>query len=303
MDIIGGNNNNTNAVPGQGVPPQPPLPDQMSSAQPQSVMPAGTDTLNQEAQNLAQGSDTTSNMQPLPQTDVTAMQPDLEPKKGGKGKTALIVLGSLLVVAAAAGAGWYIGNTSGKSTGRAEGRQQALEEFQDEATPATDELTDPADEGAELTLGELKDAEYKDESLEAEVGEQVTTNDGLVLMVTNIERNYKTDDANYKLDDTKELVKVNFLMGNITRNKPKDLSSFSFRLENSKGAQLTPENLASYDGKFDTVKIDPGTQSKGSVVYAVNKNEKPLTFTRSQVYRITNQNREVTTKVSVQVAK
>ena len=223
-------------------------------------------------------------------------------KRGGTGKTILMILLVVLLAAGAGAAGWFVGQAQGREQGKEEGRKAALAEFQQEAIEDETESPDSEDE-AQLQLGELKDPEYKNEELEGKIGEQITANDGLVLMVTNIERNFKVDDANYKLDDTKELVKVNFLLGNITKDKPKDLSSFSFRLENSRGAQLTPENIATYEGKFDTVKIDPGTQTKGSVIYAVSKDEKPLVFTRSQMYRITNQNSEVTTKINITIAE
>ena len=124
-----------------------------------------------------------------------------------------------------------------------------------------------------------------------------------MLKVVNIERNFKTDDANYKLDSSKELVKVNFLIGNRAKDKAKDIVNFNFRLENSVNAQLTPENIAQYTDKFDTVKLEPGGQSKGSIVYAVNKDEKPLKFVREQRYRISSENREVTIRTVVTVAK
>ena len=135
------------------------------------------------------------------------------------------------------------------------------------------------------------------------MGKQLQANDGFVIKVVNIERNFKSEDANYKLDTSKELVKVNFLIGNVDKSKSKDISSFNFRLENSAAAQLTPENVAGYEGKFDTVKLDPGGQASGSIVYAVNKDEKPLKFIREQRYRISSENREVTTRIVVSVAK
>ena len=76
-----------------------------------------------------------------------------------------------------------------------------------------------------------------------------------------------------------------------------------FRLEDSSGSKLTPENIADYPDKFDTAKLDPGVQVRGSIIYLVNKDDKPLKFIREQVYRITGQNREVTSRVIVTIAK
>lgn len=263
-------------------------------------MAAQQPTLNDQAPNLEAA------VPPAVPQNLTGQEPATSSKGkeastgSGKGKIILVSLVVVLLIVGAAGGGWFIGKNSGYSAGFAAGEKEAAAEFQKAAAGPSD----PDDlEEVQLELGELKEPEYKNESIEEAVGQQVTANDGLVLMVTNVERNFKTEDASYKLDDSKELVKVNFLLGNITKDRPKDISSFNFRLINSRGAQLTPENIADYEGKFDTIKIDPGTQVKASVIYAVDKNDKPLTFTRSQVYRITNQNTEVTTKISIKVAE
>jgi len=235
-------------------------------------------------------------------------QPDVEEEKQSSGtlKKVLLILGGTILILGLAGGAYYLGLTTGQAKGQKEAAanyQLKLAELQKDKAESTD-ATDATDaDTAKLDLGSLQDPKYIDETVEGEIGKQVSASDGLVLKVTNIERNFKSTDANYKLDTSKELVKVNFLIGNAAKDKPKDISSFNFRLENSSGAQLTPENIASYPDKFDTVKLDVGAQSKGSIVYAVNKNEKPLKFTRSQTYRISGQNKEVTTKISINIAK
>ncbi len=222
---------------------------------------------------------------------------------GGKGKTIiLIAIGSILTLALVAGA-FFIGNVSGKSAGR----KAADAEYQrKEANRQRQEAEDDAkqDDEAELDLGtELVEPKYSDENVEGDIGKQLTASDGLVLKVVNIERNFKTDDPNYKLDSTKELVKVNFLMGNIAKDKAKDITNFAFYLEDSSNARLTPQTIASYTDKFDTIKLDSGAQSKGSIVYLVNKDEAPLKFIREQRYRFAGENREVTTKTIINVAE
>lgn len=240
-------------------------------------------------------------IEPLP--DPAISEPTLPPAGGGKLKPILLGLLAVTLLAGLAAGAYFIGVANGKT----QGRNQAAAEFQNQqaARQAEEdaESEEPAEDEDELVLGELKDPEYKDETIEGEVGKQVASSDGLVLKVTNIERNFKSTDPNYRLDASKELVKVNFLLGNVTKNKPKDITSFSFRLSDSTGAQLTPENVAAYEGKFDTVKIDPGSQTTGAIVYAVNKDDKPLTFSREQRYRITGENREVTTRISIVVSE
>ncbi len=227
--------------------------------------------------------------------------------KSGTAKKVLLGLLAVVILLGLAGGGYFVGFTAGKSKGRteADAEYQAKQAQAQQEEAQKDETTDETDSAnsAELTLGDLKDPKYIDETIEGETGKQLSSSDGFVLKVVNIERNFKSTDANYKLDSSKELVKVNFLIGNVTKDKPKDISSFNFRLENSVNAQLTPENIAQYTDKFDTVKLEPGGQSKGSIVYAVNKDEKPLKFVREQRYRISTENREVTTRIVVTVAK
>ena len=244
----------------------------------------------------------------LPQTlNDPAQAPVTADGGSGKGevikKVLLIVLALVVLLGIAAGA-YFVGFTSGKTKGRTEAdaeyqRKQA--QLQKEA--AESEADTDAEGAAELKLGDLQDPKYVDETLEGEIGKQVSASDGFVLKVTNIERNFKSTDANYKLDSSKELIKVNFLIGNVSKDKAKDISSFNFRLENSTNALLTPENIADYPDKFDTAKLDPGAQTKGSIVYAVNKDEKPLKSVREQRYRISSENREVTTKTVITVAE
>lgn len=231
--------------------------------------------------------------------------PSPAPKNGAAKKVLMIVLG-VIVLLGLVGAGYFVGFSTGKSKGRteADAAYQAKEAKAQQQNAETDKSDDAdSDNKAELKLGDLKEPKYVDETIEGETGKQLSSSDGFVLKVVNIERNYKSTDANYKLDASKELVKVNFLIGNVTKDKPKDISSFNFRLENSVNAQLTPENIADYTDKFDTVKLEPGGQSKGSIVYAVNKDEKPLKFVREQRYRISSENREVTTRIVITVAK
>lgn len=223
---------------------------------------------------------------------------------GGKGKTiALIAIGSILVLAITVGA-FFVGNVTGKSAGRKAADAEYQKAEADRQRQEAESEAEQDEEEAQLDLGtELVEPKYVDENVEGDIGKQLTASDGLVLKVVNIERNFKTDDPNYKLDPTKELVKVNFLMGNIANDKPKDITSFAFHLLDSSNARLTPQSIASYTDKFDTIKLDQGAQAKGSIVYLVNKDEVPLKFVREQRYRFAGANREVTTKTIINVAE
>lgn len=253
------------------------------------------------------GSDAPTSVQlPSQQSSASSSTNGNAPKKSsGVAKKILLGLLVILIAAGLAGGGYFVGFSMGKSKGRTEAdaeyqRKQA--QAQQEAAEDEETSEEFADD-AELQLGDLKDPKYVDETIDGEIGKQVSASDGFVLKVTNIERNFTSTDPNYKLDSSKELVKVNFLIGNVTREKAKDIGSFNFRLENASNAQLTPENIASYENKFDTIKLEPGSQAKGSIVYAVNKNETPLKFVREQRYRISSENREVTTRIVITVAK
>ena len=83
-------------------------------------------------------------------------------------------------------------------------------------------LKKPKIKNQELDLKNLIEPKYVDETLDGEVSKQIQASDGFVLKVVNIERGFKSEDANYKLDTSKELVKVNFLIGNTDKSKSKD---------------------------------------------------------------------------------
>lgn len=326
MDIIGGQGSNRQQQPGA---PQPSsgMPPEGASPQPQGVAfrsidgqttpSVSTDASQGSSNNLSSLADSLANQPAQTQgvspdtSQPSAASPKPAKKKGKILKKVLIGFLAVALLAGAGAGGFFLGLTQGKSSGYDQGKKDALTEYQkqvskeDSETPATPSGNQevPDEIPAKLTLGNEVDPEYKEENLEGVVGRQITASDGLVMMVTSIERNFKTDDANYKLADGRELIKVNFLLGNIAKDKAKDISNFNFRLVNSKGAQLTPENIAKYENKFDTVKIDRKGQVTLAIVYAVDKGEKPLSFTRIQTYRLTSQNREVTTKMTVVLDK
>jgi hypothetical protein len=298
MDPIGGINPNPRLDNGQPQQvPQQPMQPQQNMMQQAAITPPTLESLGADLSSPIQMQNNQGSIEGI-------SAPGEAPHKGGAIKKILLILVGLIVLGGLVGGGYYLGHV----TGVTKGRTQADAEYQKKQAQlqqqqAEDEDTAPEEDETELKLGDLVEPKYIEETLEGETGKQISAGDGLVLRVTNIERNFKAEDPNYKLDSSKELIKVNFLIGNIAKDKAKDISSFNFRLENSASALLTPENIAAYTDKFDTVKLDPGAQAKGSIVYAVNKDEKPLKFVREQRYRISSENREVTTKTVITVAK
>ncbi len=237
---------------------------------------------------------------PDPMLSQPMADPGVPAQGGGKKKPLMILLSAILGIGLIGGAG-FAGYTMGKEAGK----QEAAAEFQQQqATEQEAATSQDQTQDVQLELGELTELNPKEESLKGTIGEQIDASDGFVLYVTNIERNFATNDTSYQLDDGKELVKVNFLMGNTTKDRPKDIKSADLYLEEKDGTKITPESrLSDYEGNFDTVTIEPGNQASGSIVFAVKKDAAPLVFVREQRYRITNQNKEVTTKISITVAE
>lgn len=236
--------------------------------------------------------------EPQPLTPLQSDQPINLPTDSDKSPMKMII--AIVAALALAGLAFFGGYMMGKSAGFSEGQRSEQAKFQEQVKKEAE--TKKAEESKKLDLGELIEPQYKDETIDGEIGQQVASSDGFVMMVKNVERNYKTTDPNFKTDPANELIKVNFIMGNSDKNKPKDISPASFRLENSAAAQLMPEStIASYEGKFDTVKLQPGDQLEKSIVYLVKKDEKNLKFLRSQIYRVTNQNKEFTTKIVIKL--
>ncbi len=243
--------------------------------------------------------------QPMIDPDPMLNQPMMEmpqQQNSGNGKKIIfIALGALVVLGLLAGVG-YAAYTAGVSAGK----QKAAAEFQaQQAASQEQEATSTSSEDIKLDLSNTVDRNaVKEETVEGKVGEQVNSSDGMALYVTNIERNFKTDDASYQLEDGKELIKVNFIMGNFEKQAKDIKSSELYIEEGTSGVTVTPESrLTKYEGAFDTMKIDPGQQASGSVVYAVTKDITPLVFVRKQDYRISNQNKVVTTKTAITVAE
>lgn len=268
-------------TPGQMMPPaQPPMMQQMAAPTP--VAPSPMDTM--------------LDPQPLP---VVA-------SGGGKGKVILFVVITVVLILGAGAGGYFAGYASGKQAGKTESDAAYQAEQAKQAESSSDssssdtkskplDLKDPKDPGA---------SDYVDQSLDGAIGETVRSADGFVLRINNIERNYTTDDPAYTLKEGKELVKVNFDMGNATKTFTRDWKwNVPFSVIDSTEATLMPETIASYDGKFDVVHMEPGSQSSGSLIFAVNKDEKPLKFVRKQQYTVKNLNKTVTFETVITLTK
>ncbi len=238
------------------------------------------------------------------QIDSMLDQPAPAPQPSGlaKGKLIMLIALGVVLLLVAGGGGYALGYTSGKSAGKAASdAEYQAEQVKLQAEQAAEDESKTPDK---LDLGEQVDPDYsKDEALEGALGDTLAAADGFVLRVNNIERNFTTKDPDFKADETKELIKVNFQMGNATKSKTMDINNTPFKLIDSTGSEVLPVTLAEYEGKFDVTKLDPGSQSNASLVFSVAKDDKPLSFVRKQPYRISNENREVTFKTTVEIAK
>lgn len=312
MDNFGGITPNPNG--GQRLdsvqPPLPPQPQALAapqafidpngpSMQPQSMASVPMTDPNEPMGVPAQPSAPTFN-----QIDSMLDQPAPAPQPSGlaKGKLIMLIALGVVLLLVAGGGGYALGYTSGKSAGKAasDAEYQAEQAKLQAEKDAEDESKTPD----KLDLGEQVDPDYsKDETLEGALGDTLAAADGFVLRVNNIERNFTTKDPDFKADETKELIKVNFQMGNATKSKTMDINNTPFKLIDSTGSEVLPVTLAEYEGKFDVTKLDPGSQSNASLVFSVTKDDKPLSFVRKQPYRISNENREVTFKTTVEIAK
>ncbi len=233
------------------------------------------------------------------------LDPAIQPFKKSPGgqKTVMMAILGLAVLAGATFGAYYYGYTSGKTKGQDDLRSELNKAEKKAEEPQTEtEQTPVTNADPKLNLTETKQPDYKDETITGRLGEQIASSDGLVMKVVSAQRNFNAG-AGYQADPAKELVKINISIGNITKDKTKDISSFSFRLEDGAKARFTPENIASFEGKFDSIKLAPGSQSTGSIVFSVKKGEAALTFVREQKYRITGENREVTMQLVVPLPK
>lgn len=235
--------------------------------------------------------------QPMDQDPMMQAQPMMEtPMQTGSGggkRIIFVAVGALVGIGILAGVGF-----AGYNAGKNAGKQEALAQFQQQAAQQEAPAEEPIEE-VQLDLSETVKRDPKNETLEGGIQEQINASDGFVLLVNNIERGYKVDDPNYQLDEGKELVKVNFVMGNREEKNNFDINSFNnFRLE-ADGAKLTPENIAEFPGRFDTAKLTPQNQVSGSIIFAVPTDAEELLFVREQPYRITNQNTELTTRIEI----
>jgi hypothetical protein len=312
MDNFGGITPNPNegprldsmppAVPGQPQPAQAPTfidPNGPNMQQPQNFASVPMTDPNEAVPMSAQPS-----MPPLSQIDSMLEQPApvASPSGLSKGKLVAIIAVGLVIFAAAFGGGYALGYMSGKSAGKT--ASDAEYQAQQAKLQAEQDAKDESDTPEELDLGEQVEPDYSvDEDIEGAIGDTLAAADGFVIRVNNIERNFTTKDPDFKADAAKELIKVNFQMGNATKSKTMDINNTPFKLVDSTGSEIVPVTIAEYEGKFDVTKLDPGSQSNASIIFSVTKDDKPLKFVRKQPYRISNENREVTFKTTIEIAK
>lgn len=306
MDPIGGISPNPNQGPGFDPAQQSPAMQQPGMAQPMAApQPPTFASVPMTDPNAPQPMMVPPPMQsgdPMAtMLDPQPMQP-LAPAGGsGKAKMIVMVLIALVVLLGGSGAAYFVGFTSGKSAGKRAADAQYQQQLATQQKDDSDKTSKTPDD---LDLSELKDpTAYKDEALEGALNEVISNGDGFVIRVNNIERNFKTSDETFTADPAKELVKVNFQVGNSKKTQKMDFTADRFNLLDSTGASIVAANIADYENKLGTTTLDPGAQASVSLVFEVTKDDDSLQLVRSQQYRISNQDKVVTYKATISLTE
>jgi hypothetical protein len=139
-----------------------------------------------------------------------------------------------------------------------------------------------------LDLSNLIDRQktIKTQDLKAKVNQQVNLSDGTSYMVTGVERNWTSSDKYNQPDAGKEYIRVKIVIGNRSQTGTVYASSSMFQLKNSTGGlqdyvYVTDSELSD---RINSESISAGKQVSGSIIYAVDSNEKGLSLVTSDEY-------------------
>jgi|GEM_PF-6798745 len=142
--------------------------------------------------------------------------------------------------------------------------------------------------------------QYKSEVVTGQLGEQLQSSDGFVLYVKDVERNFKLEDSALQKDDTTEMVKVNFLVGNASSTQSRSITDASFRLQTLDDKKIEAQpTAADYEGRIETLQLAPGSKARMSVIFTVPKQTTPLVLVYEQSYTLKTQNTTVVSKIAV----
>lgn len=126
-----------------------------------------------------------------------------------------------------------------------------------------------------LDLSELIDPvdTIKNQDITAKLNQQVNLSDGSSYMVTSVERNWTNPEV--KAASGKELIKVNVVVGNKSKEGGLYFSDNFFRLKNSAGGLQDSEYVTEEEVPDMLVggEVAPGKQKKGAIIYEVDKDE------------------------------
>ncbi len=142
--------------------------------------------------------------------------------------------------------------------------------------------------------------EYKDESIEGLVAEQVQASDGLVVYVKNVEREFQPTSTSYQLDSGSELVKVNILVGNAATSQSKEIKNENFTVELTDGTIIAAAtDLGTYDGQIGSVSLTPGGKARFSVIFEVPKGAESLKLIRRQPYILKDSGQTINMQMTI----
>ncbi len=163
------------------------------------------------------------------------------------------------------------------------------------------EVVDRSD--GKLDLSNLIDPQdiIKEQDIKAKVNQQVNLSDGLSYMVTGVERNFVSTSRFLKAGTGKELVKVNFVIGNRDKTGETYISSGDFNIKNSAGGMQDAKYTTTDDfaDSLEPQELASGKQIKGSLIYEVDKGEQISVVTEQKYEKLGGDKKEVTLKSQV----
>lgn len=212
----------------------------------------------------------------------------------------LIGLGVIVVLIGALVGTYFFGSKSGYKNGANDTRKEQARKLAEQAKENTQQSDTDNDE-ASLDFS-VVEPEYKEESIEGDVGNMLQASDGLVILVKNIERNFQPTSSSYEAAPGTELVKVNILVGNASQTKSQTIKNTNFMLELLDGTTVSAtEEIGSYDGKIGTLTLSPGNKARLSMVFPVKKDIKKLTLLRQQPYILQQNGQTITMSMRIKL--
>jgi hypothetical protein len=194
----------------------------------------------------------------------------------------IIVVTAVALISTVAFSVYYFGNKSGYKKGVNDTRKEQARKLANEAT-SSDQSSNEDDE-ASLDFS-LVQPEYKDESIDGEIAEQIQSSDGLVVYVKGVDHDFQPTSSTHQGASGTELIKVNILVGNASQTQPLALKGDSFLIELPDGKTVSPvADIGTYEGQVGSLTLTSGNKARLAVVFEVEKGVKSIKLLRQQSY-------------------